>query len=120
MKNYSFMTIHDYILIKNNENWEIVYSQQKEHICQCSFFKILLSVWTDKVECENLLYLFVQNYRIKIELGLNYFVIYTILIHNYVKNYLVLLIKFLLLILWLMLLKILFLLYICFLLLMKN
>ena len=86
MKNYSFMTIHDYILIKNNENWEIVYSQQKEHICQCSFFKILLSIWIHKVECENLLYLFLQNYRIKIELRLNYIAIYNILIHNYAKN----------------------------------
>ena len=86
LKNYPYMTIHDCILNKNDENLEIVYSQQKEHICQCSFFKILLSVWTDKIECENLLYLFLQNYRIKIELGLNYIAIYNILIHNNAKN----------------------------------
>jgi hypothetical protein len=86
LKNYPYMTIHDCILNKDDENLEIVYSQQKEHICQCSFFKILLSVWTDKIECENLLYLFLQNYRIKIELGLNYIAIYNILIHNNAKN----------------------------------
>ena len=86
VKNYPFITIHDCILNKNDENLEIIYFQQKEHMCKCSFFKILLSVWTDKIQCENLLYLFLQNYKIKIELGLNYIAIYNILIHNNAKN----------------------------------
>jgi hypothetical protein len=86
LKNYPFITIHDCILNKNDENLEIIYFQQKEHMCKCSFFKILLSVWTDKIQCENLLYLFLQNYKIKIELGLNYIAIYNILIHNNAKN----------------------------------
>ena len=86
LQNYPFVTTHDCILNKNYENLEIVYFHTKEHSCQCSFLKILLSVWNEKIDCENLLYLFLQNYKIKIELSLIYIGIYNILINNNAKN----------------------------------
>ena len=82
IKNYPFETNHNCIIINDNNNIKIIYSNNQTHSCQCSFFKILLSVWTNEISKEDLLFLFLKNNRIKIHLGLIYIAIYDKILNN--------------------------------------
>jgi len=82
IKNYSFETNHNCIIINDNNDTRIIYSNNQAHSCQCSFFKILISVWTNKISKEDLLFLFLKNNRIKIHLGLIYIAIYDKILNN--------------------------------------
>ena len=82
IKNYPFETNHNCVIINDNNDTKIIYSNNQAHPCQCSFFKILLSVWTGEISKEDLLFLFLKNNRIKIHLGLIYIAIYDKILNN--------------------------------------
>ena len=83
IKNYPFETNHNCVIINDsNDDTKIIYSNGQVHSCQCSFFKILLSVWTSKISKEDLLFLFMKNNRIKTHLGLTYIAIYDKILNN--------------------------------------
>ena len=86
IKNYPFETNHNCVIINENYDTKIIYSDGQSHSCQCSFFKILLSVWTEEISKEDLLFLCLKNNRIKIHLGLIYITIYDKIIKNESKD----------------------------------
>ena len=82
IKNYPYKTFHNCVIINNKNEVKINFSNGEEHLCQCSFLKILLSVWTDKIECESLLFSLLQNNKMKISIGLIYIAIYDKILNN--------------------------------------
>ena len=82
LKSYPFKTNHTCLITDENKGIEFKNYNNKEHNCECSFFKIFLSVWTDKIKCEDLLYSFLQNNRMKIEFGLTFIGMFNIVLNN--------------------------------------
>ena len=82
IRNYPYETDHICIVINDKNEMEINDYKGEMHMCECSFLKILLSVWTQKINNEELLFFFLQNYKIKIDIGLIYIGIYDKIIKN--------------------------------------
>ena len=82
IKNYPFETNHNCVIINDSNDTKIIFSNNQVHSCQCSFLKILFSVWTDKISKEDLLFFFLKNNRLKIHLGLIYIAIYDKILNN--------------------------------------
>ena len=58
IQNYPFETNHNCVIINANNETKIINYDGKIHLCECSFLKILFSVWTNKVRNENILFFF--------------------------------------------------------------
>ena len=82
IKNYPYETNHNCIIINEKNDVKILYSNGQKHLCQCSFLKILLSFWSDKIAKEDFLFFFLQNNKMKIYLGLIYIAIYEKILNN--------------------------------------
>ena len=83
IKNYPSETNHNCVIINENNETKIKNYNGKTHICECSFLKILLSVWTNEVKNKDLLFFFLQNNKMKINIGLIFLSIFDkILINN--------------------------------------
>ena len=83
IKNFPYKTFHNCVIINDKNEVKINFTNGEEHLCQCSFFKILLSVWTENIKCESLLFSFLQNNKMKIEIALTYIAIYDKILNNY-------------------------------------
>jgi len=82
IQNYPFETNHNCVIINANNETKIINYDGKIHLCECSFLKILFSVWTNKVRNENILFFFLQNNKMKINIGLIYITIYDKILFN--------------------------------------
>ena len=54
IKNYPSKTNHNCVIINENNETKIKNYNGKTNICECSFLKILLSVWTNEVKNKDL------------------------------------------------------------------
>ena len=80
VKAYNFPTYHDCYLMKKDEIVKKCFNNQL-HNCQCSFIKIIMSVFT-KQNHESLFYLFLNNHELKENLGNFYVILYKTLWEN--------------------------------------
>ena len=86
VKNYPYQTNHICIVINENNEMKINDYNGEIHMCDCSFLKIILSVWSERINNEELLFFFLQNFRMKVIIGLTYIAIYDKIIKNKPPN----------------------------------
>ena len=86
VKNYPYQTNHICIVINENNEMKINDYNGEIHMCDCSFLKIILSVWSKRINNEELLFFFLQNFRMKVIIGLTYIAIYDKIINNKPPN----------------------------------
>ena len=86
IKNYPFETNHNCVVINENNETKLKKYKEKKHLCECSFLKILFSVWTDNINKEEFLFFFLQNNKMKIYIALTYISIYNLILENDSKD----------------------------------
>ena len=86
IKNYPFETEHNCVVINEKNEAKILNYDGKTHLCECSFLRILLSVWTNDVSNGDFLFFFLQNNDMKIKTALIYLGIYDKILENKSNN----------------------------------
>ena len=86
IKNYPFETNHNCVEINDKNEVNIINFNGQIHLCKCSFLKIIFSAWTNKIEDNELFFFFLQNNKLKINVGLIYLSIYDKILYNNLEN----------------------------------